>query len=101
MNFPSVASGVNGSSYITSKSLYSRIYAEMGGVTFIVFIGYLTALYYNILKLKGHRYYRFLTVAYVLALVLVVQGDSIIYLNYFFLLTLIHIIVFQSKQGNI
>ena len=101
MNFHSVASGVNGSSYITSKSLYSRIYAEMGGVTFIVFIGYLTALYYNILKLKGHRYYRFLTVAYVLALVLVIQGDSIIYLNFFFLLTLIHIIVFQSKQGNI
>lgn len=101
MKFETVSSAVNGASYITPKSLYAKVYAEMGAFVFILFIGYLFMLYYKILKLKANRYYDFLTIAYVLAVVLVIQGDSIIYLNYFFLITLIHVIVFKPKRGAV
>jgi hypothetical protein len=99
-NFDMVVNVLDGSSYITSKSLYSRIYAELGAVIFVIYIFYLCLLYVKILNLKKQKYFQFLSSGYVLLLVLVLQGDSIIFLNYFFLISLLHVMVFSKNIRN-
>lgn len=88
LDYSTVNSAVSGDSYITPKSLYSKIYSELGIVPFILFISYLTYLYIAIIKLKDKVYLPFL---FSLAIVYILNTDSIIYLNYFLILVFIHL----------
>jgi len=88
IDYLTVNAAVEGNSYITPKSLYSKIYAELGIVPFILFMSYLIYLYISIIKLRNKIYLPFL---FSLSIVYILNTDSIIYLNYFFTLIFIHL----------
>ncbi|NLY04322.1 MAG: hypothetical protein GXZ15_05760 [Campylobacter sp.] len=97
LEFSQVYDAVVGETYITPKSLYAKVYAELGILPFIFFISYLIYLYISIKKLRKKL---FLPAMYSLSIVYILNTDSIIYLNYFFMITLIHLTINFIRQNS-
>ncbi|MGA1933008.1 O-antigen ligase family protein [Arcobacter sp. YIC-464] len=100
LNYESVYAAVSGESYITPKSLYSKIYSELGIVSFLLFMFFNLYLYLKILLLNSKTKI-VLSVLFSLSLVLIIQNDSIIYLNYFFIIIFITLQLNYTKIKNI
>jgi len=89
---------VSGEGYATPKSLYSKIYAELGLIPFLLFLSFLIYLYRKIRKLSYSKHYLFLSITYSLSLVYILNADSIINLNYFLYLVLIALIIKHENR---
>jgi hypothetical protein len=94
LNFGTVIAVMNGETYITPKSLYSRIYAEFGIIFFSVFIIYLALIYRKIRQLKDlSKYYKFLSILFILEIIYPLNVDSIMYMDYIFIVMFVHMLL--------
>jgi formate hydrogenlyase subunit 3/multisubunit Na+/H+ antiporter MnhD subunit len=82
----------------TLESIYSKIYAELGLIPFLLFLSFLIYLYRKIRKLSYSKHYLFLSITYSLSLVYILNADSIINLNYFLYLVLIALIIKHENR---
>ncbi len=99
MSYETVKAAVDGVQYITPKSLYSKIYSELGILPFVVFLGYLAYVYYRIRKLNREtKLYKFLAFCFSLSVVFVLNMDSIIYVNFLFLAVLVPILLNDERK---
>lgn len=89
MNYSTVKSAVLGVDYITPKSLYSKIFSELGVSVFLIFVLYYLWLYLRIKQRCSKVGFPQLMFVYVLVLPL--NTDSIVYFNYFFSLIILHV----------
>jgi hypothetical protein len=98
MKHPTVREAVEGENYITPKSLYAKIYTELG---ILAFVAVLIALLILIIRIKylpkGSSYRLFLECAIISVIVYGINNDSIIFVNSYFLL---YFIGYLSKKSN-
>ena len=91
LNFAMVEDAVYGDAYITPKSLYSKVFSELGIVPFLLMFFYYFWLFFAIKK--KHKVIGFPHFLFVYILIIPLNTDSIIYFNYVFSLVLLHLIV--------
>lgn len=87
--FHTVSQAVVGGRYITPKSLYGRIYIELGWGGFVTLTFLYIYFYYQIIKTKQGRHSTLLGFSFVVTLIYPMNTDSIIFFNYLFLMVLI------------
>jgi hypothetical protein len=101
MKYGAVQEAVSGEVYITPKSLYSKIICELGLIPFILFGALLVSLFMKIKKTKEERLYKFISMIFALSLALIVNNDSIIFVDFFFLLFLIIHLTRKKAQPSV
>lgn len=100
-NYGAVEAVIEGDNYITPKSFYARVFSELGAVPFLIYMLFLLSLYVKIRRLRhDKRLYNFLSICFTLTVVIMISWDSLIYFNLLFLLTLIALILKNSKISN-
>jgi hypothetical protein len=95
-SFSTVAAAVNGENYITPKSLYSKVFSELGLIPFLIMIFYYIYLYLHILRLKNNS--PILKLFFVYLVVVPINNDSIIYFNYFFVFVFLVLLVLNERR---
>ena len=99
LNHNEVADTVYNRNYITPKSLYAKIGSELGLISLLLFLGFLLKLYLSIKRVKKSTPYRTLMVLlFITAILFIINSDSIIYVNYYFIL---YFLWFLHQQKNI
>lgn len=88
INFETVDAAVSGENYITPKSLYSKVFAELGLIPFVVMLSYYFWLFLHVKRMKNIGLSHLL---FVYVVVVPINADSIIYFNYFFAIIFLHI----------
>jgi len=97
--FTTVNTAVNGEGYITPKSLYSKVFSELGLIPFVLMTFYYLWAYIKVLHCK--KYQRVTKALFIYILIIPLNADSIIYFNYFFALIFLHLLVVEENHYNL
>lgn len=94
--FSTVGSTVLGESYITPKSLYSKVFSELGLLPFFMMVIYYIKVFMKIKKKFTHVGLPHFLFIYIL--IVPISTGSIIYWNYFFSIAFLHLLVFRKQK---
>lgn len=97
LNHSSVRSAVEGTNYITPKSLYSKLISELGVLPFFLYLLFFIKMWVLILR-KKYNNKLLVQFIFILCLVYGINTDTIIYVN---LLFLIYILYYLLKFDEI
>jgi hypothetical protein len=98
LKFETVQNAVVGNNYITPKSLYSKVYFELGWLIFgLMLLSYLF-LYFRVLRTRYESDKYMLRFGFCLVVVYPINTDSIIFFNYWILvMILVSSIYYRSR----
>lgn len=98
IEFDTVENAVVGNNYITPKSLYSKVYFELGWFVFGSMIFSYLFFYFKVLRTKYESDKHLLRFSFCLAVVYPINTDSIIFFNYWVLvMILVSSIYYRSR----